>query len=97
MNGSVFLPCPRMFEFPKKCPLPEGKPVPKTTEELIQLTKDELVLRQSKRTARIPHPKLRRNRKNCIRLMSDGITCATLDPTDKKCKGVNCGYYTPEK
>lgn len=92
-------------EFPTNCPLQDGQPIPKTTEELIEMTQKEL--KQRVRSIIVAKEKelgikpKRRNHKDCkyyhlpLSFLDDikGHKCRCAGKSNLFCIGVNCGSF----
>lgn len=86
--------------FPEKCPLQDGIPIPKTSlpgEYRNDLPGNRLILKPALRSANIPHPKKRRDRKNCIyyrNTIQYNNNCEKGKTMERvTCIGVNCGCF----
>lgn len=88
IDGSVFLPCPSMFEFPIKCPLLDGITIQEHLESVLKMHKKPNKLA-------ISHKRKKRNRKDCIcysLLYGKYNRCNKSDNPDF-CVGVSCGNF----
>jgi len=79
--------CNNLFKFPIDCPLQNGQPIPKSTEELIEIVKSETIKLK------------RRNRKNCKHYENtEGNVngCSAPWKRSVNCTSVNCGHFKEE-
>lgn len=81
--------------FPEKCPLQDSIPIPKTSlpgEYRNDLPGNRLILKPALRSANIPHPKKRRDRKDCKHYELNN-ECSAPWKDGFNCIGVNCGSF----
>jgi len=85
VNGSVFLPCPSMFKFPNKCPLPNATSIPLTDEDmdkLVELSKEQIGL--------APHMTAT---SKCIHYFGSYKCDLRTGKINDHCVGKTCGNY----